>query len=135
MKILLVDDEADIVAELSGFLHRRGHGVVAADGAPAAIRALSDDGPFDVVITDIRMPDGSGFDVVHACMGRPGPRPAMLVMSGHAAPDEISRIHAEGALHFFPKPLALRELATVLAGIAAGRCGVPGVLARRVSAL
>ena len=125
MKILLVDDEEDIVEELSGFLHRRGHGVVAADGASAAIRALDRDGPFDVVLTDMRMPEGSGFDVVHACRDQPEPRPAMLVMSGHAAPDEISRIHAEGALHFFPKPLALRELATVLAGIAAGRSNRP----------
>ncbi|HEX2889336.1 response regulator [Vineibacter terrae] len=135
MKILLVDDEAELVAELSGFLHRRGHGVTAADGAPAAIRALSNDGPFDVVITDMRMPDGSGFDVVHACMGRPEPRPAMLVMSGHAAPDEISRIRAEGAQHFFPKPLALRELASVLAGIATHRGDTAGARVRQLSAV
>jgi CheY-like chemotaxis protein len=121
MNILLVDDEEAIVEELGRFLRRRGHEVVAAGGVDAALRALDNDGPFDVVLTDLRMPDGTGLDVVRACRARPHPRPAALVMSGHAGRADIAQAREDGALHFFPKPVSLPELMKTLAGIEAAR--------------
>src|SRR5262249_46390074 len=101
MKILLVDDEADIVAELGRFLRRRGHDAVGAGGVAAALAALADTGPFDIVLTDLRMPDGSGIDVLRACRACPAPQPAALVMSGHAGRADILEARDEGALQFF----------------------------------
>lgn len=126
MNILLVDDEHDILDELRGVLSRRGHTVMCVDGAMAAIRTLGENGPFDVLLTDIRMPDGSGIDVVRASLDLPH-RPASYVMSAHAGPDEIAQARDEGALDYFPKPVALRALMEVLAGISSGRDSVsPG---------
>ena len=120
MNILLVDDEREILVELRDALSRRGHTVMCVDGAMAAIQTLDQDGPFDVLLTDIRMPDGSGLDVVRACLGK-HPKSASFVMSGYAGADEIAQARDEGALDYFPKPVALRTLMQVLAGMAANR--------------
>jgi two-component system response regulator PilR (NtrC family) len=120
MNILLVDDEPEILDELRGVLSRRGHTVMCVDGAVAAIRTLDQNGPFDVLLTDIRMPDGSGIDVLRACLDM-DEKPASYVMSGHAGPDEIAQARDQGALDYFPKPVALRALMQVLAGITANR--------------
>jgi two-component system response regulator PilR (NtrC family) len=117
MNILVVDDEREILDELRAFLSRRGHTVMCVDGAMAAIRTLGEEGPFDVLLTDIRMPDGSGLDVVRACLGTQ-PQAAKFVMSGHAGPDEIEQARSDGALDYFPKPVALRSLMQVLASMA-----------------
>jgi DNA-binding NtrC family response regulator len=117
MNILLVDDEPFIVEELGGFLHRRGHGVVNADGVESAIRALHQQGPFDVVLSDMCMPDGSGLDVVRAWRHTAEPRPAMVVMSGHAGPEEIARALGEGAARFLAKPVSLRAVTEAIAGL------------------
>src|SRR5262245_50087506 len=119
MNILLVDDESEIVHELTGFLRRRGHGVAGADCVAAALHALDHEGPFDVVLTDMRMPDGSGLDVVRACRKGGQPQPSTLVMSGHAGPADIAEAHSEGALHFLAKPISLRALRDLLAGLTA----------------
>jgi DNA-binding NtrC family response regulator len=116
----VVDDEREILDELSGLLSRRGHTVVCVDGAMTAIRTLDEDGPFDVLLTDIRMPDGSGLDVVRAALAiEPGI--ASYVMSGHAGPEEISQARDDGALDYFPKPVAFRALMEVLASLSAKR--------------
>ena len=123
MKILLVDDEEDIVEELGRFLRRRGHEVVGAGNVGTAMRALDDDSPFDVVLTDLRMPDGSGLDVVRTCRNRPLPRPSVLVMSGHAGRADIAQVRQNGALDFFPKPVSLPALMKALAAIEASHEG------------
>ncbi len=123
MRILLVDDETDIVEELGRFLRRRGHEVVGVGGVDAAMRALHGDGPFDVVLTDLRMPDGTGLDVVRACRDHPQPGPSALVMSGHAGRADIAQAREDGAVQFFPKPVSLPELMKTLAGIESCRQG------------
>jgi two-component system response regulator PilR (NtrC family) len=124
MNILVVDDEHEILDELRGFLSRRGHTVMCVDGAVAAIRTLDENGPFDVLLTDIRMPDGSGLDVVRASLDLDRP-PASFVMSGHAGADEIAQARDEGALDYFPKPVALRTLMQALAGMSGNDNGRP----------
>src|SRR5690349_16579437 len=58
--ILLVDDEASARLTLGLLLKRRGHVVQEADGVVAATKALGD-AAFDLVITDLWMPDGQGL--------------------------------------------------------------------------
>lgn len=121
MRILVVDDETDIVAEMGRFLRRRGHDVMGAHDVGAALRALAGDGPFDVVLTDLRMPDGSGLEVVRACAAGAAPRPTSLVMSGHAGSADVAELRAAGAADFFSKPVSLPSLLAVLASVAAAR--------------
>src|SRR5260370_27463407 len=62
--ILVVDDEASARSTLALLLRHRGHRVREADSVTAAIRELPADA-FDVIVTDLRMPDGVGLDVLH----------------------------------------------------------------------
>lgn len=121
MKVLLVDDEAGIVEEMASFLRRRGHSVVGADGVASALAALDSQGPFDVVLTDWRMPGGSGLDVVRACRLRPRPRPTVVVISGHLDPSDSGDAYDAGAAHVITKPVSLRGLVHLLGDITTER--------------
>ena len=63
--ILIVDDEASARSTLALLLRKRHHRVTEADGVTAAVKALVDE-VFEVVVTDLRMPDGDGLDVLRA---------------------------------------------------------------------
>ncbi len=114
MRILLVDDEPEFIAEISEFFRRRGHDVVDAGGVQAAIGALRDGAPFDAVITDLWMPDGRGFDVVEVCRQQAGPQPAILIISGHGAAYDHVRIQDRTGLHFLAKPVDPNRLLAIL---------------------
>ena len=108
MRILVVDDDPDILGELCSFLGRRGHDVVGANGAREAVAALGRDG-FAIVLTDMRMPDGSGLDVLRAANDA-DPSPLKLVMTGQAGEDDLVEARRLGADNIFFKPLSLRAI-------------------------
>lgn len=114
MRILLVDDEPEFIAEVSEFFRRRGHDVVGVGGVLAAIGELQDNAPFDAVITDLWMPDGRGFDVVEVCRQQAGPQPAVLIISGHGAAHDHIRIQDRTGLHFLAKPVDPNRLLAIL---------------------
>ena len=62
MKLLLVDDDPDLLAVTGFALQQAGYLVVTAATAPAAITTFSRERP-DLVLLDINLPGGSGFDV------------------------------------------------------------------------
>jgi len=115
MKILVVDDEADIVDELCSFLARRGHQVIGAGGVDQACAAL--ESGFDVVVTDMRMPPRSGVEVVSACSRLATP-PAVLLMTGQATASDVNEALSAGARSIIWKPLSLRGVMEALAAIA-----------------
>jgi CheY-like chemotaxis protein len=121
MKILLVDDETEIIEEMGGFLRRRGHDIVTAGSVSEAVAALDAAEPFDAVLTDLRMPGASGLDLVQACRLKPRPRPTVVVMSGHAGPRETSEAYDAGASRVLAKPVPPRELLKLLSDIEASR--------------
>src|SRR5260370_9206973 len=63
--ILVVDDEASARTTLGLLLRKRSHRVTEVEGVAAAVKALADEA-FDVIVTDLRMPDGDGLDVLRA---------------------------------------------------------------------
>ena len=72
--LLVVDDEPSARSTLVLLLRKRGHRVVEADGVMSATAKLSDE-VFDLVVTDLRMPDGDGLDVLRAAKAHaPAPR-------------------------------------------------------------
>ena len=114
MRILLVDDEPEFIAEISEFFRRRGHDVVGAGGVQAAIGELRDSARFDAVITDLWMPDGRGFDVVEICRRQAGPQPAILIISGHGAAYDHVCIQDRTGFYFFAKPVDPNRLLAIL---------------------
>ncbi|MDR3578494.1 MAG: response regulator [Oryzomonas sp.] len=79
-RILLIDDEPQIVTTLSTFLGREGHVVVSAGDGKEGLKILTGS-CFDIVITDIIMPECDGFEVLMSIEKMPN-RPKIIAMSG-----------------------------------------------------
>src|SRR5262245_25176980 len=102
--ILVVDDEADLVASYERLLRRKGYGVVSAGSRVDGLRLVARE-PLALVITDLRLPDGDGLDLVRAARRLPTPMPAMVV-TGFVSPASRTASRAAGASAFLAKPFA-----------------------------
>ena len=119
-RVLVADDEEDLRSFLAEALERAGHEVIqVADGA-AALRVASEE-PFDVVLTDLRMPGSDGMTVVRA-MRTEQPDVEVIVLTAFG--DVASAVEAMklGAFDYLEKPVS---------GPAAIRALVAGALDRR----
>jgi DNA-binding NarL/FixJ family response regulator len=74
----------------------------------------------DVVVLDVRMPDGSGIDVLSQ-VKRARPAPVVIMLTGHALPQYRTRCLAAGADFFFDKSSELEQVAEALGRLARGR--------------
>jgi len=79
--ILLVDDEAIVVQGLARYLGRYGYDVGVANSGEAALAAL-DQRRFDIVVTDINMPDGDGIELITTLQDRAGEVPIVAISGG-----------------------------------------------------
>ena len=106
--ILVVDDERDLAATCERLLRRLGYRVITADSRAAALAALGADAPV-LVISDVRLPDGSGLDVVSAAQCRAKRIPS-IVITGQ--PSERGRQAAAdvGATGYLAKPFSAAAL-------------------------
>jgi CheY-like chemotaxis protein len=116
LRILVVEDHSDTLQALSRLLTHFGHEISLADGAQNA-QAMINSKEFDVVLCDIGLPDGSGYDVV-AHAKRKGPVTA-VALSGFAATEDVERGRRAGFDFHLAKPVDFHELRGVLAQIAA----------------
>jgi len=99
--LLVVDDEASARSTLALLLRRRGHRVLEADGVDAAIKRLSEDA-FDIVITDLRMLDGDGLDVLRAAKTH-APDTEVILLTAYAGWESAKEAIRLGALDYFEK--------------------------------
>lgn len=115
-RILVVDDTEDIVVMLAAALTKDGHHVVACTSGRRALQELLGE-PFDVVLTDLYMPDTDGFDVLNLIRRRQLVTRA-IAMSLHSAPCDLLRAaRALGAHATLPKPFSLGELRGAVAAV------------------
>jgi signal transduction histidine kinase/DNA-binding response OmpR family regulator/putative methionine-R-sulfoxide reductase with GAF domain len=111
-RILIVDDEPEIVALLREFLESRGCAVATA-ASVATARAALHDRSFELVLLDLRLPDGSGIDVLReaqtltAC-------PEIVMVTAHASLDSAIAAMEAGAAGYVLKPLDLEQLGVVV---------------------
>lgn len=127
-RALVVDDEPDILDLLRITLGRMGLKTDCADTLKAARLALAE-GSFDFCLTDMRLPDGDGIDLVrHASANFPDMPVAMMTAYGNME-SAVAAMKA-GAFDFVSKPLDLRVLRelTNAALRARGRGGEPSDL-------
>ncbi len=106
-KILLVDDHQDTCAALEKLLIRRGHLVAAAHDVLSAMEAVARN-KFDLLISDIALPDGSGMDLmmqVRAISNIPG-----IAISGFGNNGDIERSLQAGFSEHLIKPIKLDDL-------------------------
>jgi two-component system, NtrC family, response regulator HydG len=110
--ILIVDDEADLAASCARLLRRRGHSVVATASRQEGLAAIEND-HHDLVVADLRLPDGNGLDIVRAARALPSPRP-VIVITGFASDRTRAEALTVGAAAFLAKPFSLVEFAELV---------------------
>jgi two-component system CheB/CheR fusion protein len=107
LRVLLVDDHADTLASLRMLLEHRGFSVTTASNGGTAIE-LASQARFDVLISDIGLPDSTGYDVVQAVQALQS-IPA-IAFSGYGTEDDIDRSRRAGFDRHFTKPVMVSRL-------------------------
>jgi two-component system response regulator HydG len=107
-RVLIADDEAKLGTLVAEALELDGHAVVRAGGGAEALARLRE-GPFDVVVTDLRMPQVDGLAVLHAARALPEP-PEVVLMTAYATAESAVEAMKAGAADYVTKPFAMDEL-------------------------
>lgn len=112
VRVLVVDDKPSVLEVMTSILEGTCEVTTSADPADAIARLAP--GRFEVVLTDVRMPGASGFDVL-AAVKAADPAAVVVMMTGYASiPDAVAAIR-RGAFDYVPKPLEAEEVRLVLA--------------------
>lgn len=101
--ILVVDDEIDFVHTYERLLRRLGHCVATASTRAQAL-AIIGSRPLQLVIADLRLPDGDGLDVVRAARKMPTP---VIVITGYASAASQRQAVEAGAAAYVRKPFGI----------------------------
>jgi CheY-like chemotaxis protein len=114
LRILLTEDHLDTARTLARLLSTSGHRITSAHTVADALRAL-DDGPFDLLLSDLGLPDGSGCDVMTRARtaGTPG-----ICMSGFGAEADLERTRLAGFAAHLVKPINIEELDAAITRLA-----------------
>lgn len=108
MRILLVEDTEDVADAIASHFGRAGHAVDLAATAETARDSLAVQG-YDLIVLDINLPDGSGFDILRELRLRKTPTPVLVLTARLAVEDRVSALDV-GADDYLVKPFDLREL-------------------------
>ena len=107
-RILVVDDEPTQLELVGGFLRKQGFEVAEAASGRVAVARFKQE-PFDLVLTDQRMPDLSGLDVLETVRAA-SPDTAVVIMTAYGTIETAVSAVKAGAADYLAKPLNLDEL-------------------------
>lgn len=108
MRVLLVEDDELLGDAVKTYVQRQGHAVDWAVSLEAAEASLEVTG-YDLVLLDLRLPDGSGLDILKALRGRRDETPVIIMTAHDQVSDRIAGLNA-GADDYLVKPVDLGEL-------------------------
>jgi signal transduction histidine kinase len=111
--IVIVEDEKGARETLCGILEEVGYTVQTTGNRAEAARAIKG-GAFDAVITDIRLPDVSGLEILELAKEQ-NPDAAVIMMTGYASMETAVDAVNQGAYAYFVKPVNPEELKTTIA--------------------
>ena len=110
-RILIVDDDRSIRRTLEKFLGGEGYDVTTAQDAPGAVAAVTPD--VDLMLLDLGLPGGSGFDVLTALSARENP-PSIVVVTARDDMQSTVKAIQLGAYEYLVKPVDIDRLRTVV---------------------
>ena len=113
MRILLVEDHQDTRQVLTGLLSRWGYDVSSADSLKSGMDRLEAEPPVDVILSDIALPDGTGYALVSEARRR-GKRVLAIALSGYTYPSDVRIAKLTGFDHHLSKPCDCHYLRTIL---------------------
>ncbi len=117
--ILVVDDEADMLGTLRRVLERRGHQVITAATRQRGLESIETLAPA-LVVADLRLPDGSGLDIVRAAR-QASWRPPVVVVTGFASNQNRLEALQAGATAYLSKPFSLTAFTDLVERLLAQR--------------
>ena len=112
-RLLVVDDEPDLRTLYELTLLREGYSLVSAETVAEAL-ALLEAERFAAVITDMRLPDGSGLDLL-AWLEQQGRAERAIVITAHGSAENAVEALKAGAFDYLTKPVDLRQFRSVVA--------------------
>jgi DNA-binding NtrC family response regulator len=111
-RILIVEDRDSLRRMLERALSQEGYEVAAAADGPAGIRLVEERG-FDLVLTDLKLPDASGLEVL-AASRRAQPRTPVIVLTGFGTVGTAVEAMKLGAYDFREKPVEIDDLSRLI---------------------
>jgi signal transduction histidine kinase len=117
LRILIIDDELSVREALADSLAEDGHTVLQAASGPEGLARLAEGAAVDVVVSDLGMPEMTGWDVARAVRMRHPGLPVGLI-TGWAVALEIGEEERRGVDFIIAKPYTLEALRAAFAGIA-----------------
>jgi len=106
-RILVVDDDEAIRSLLRDLLSANSHDVLAVEGVREASEALKT-GEFELVLTDLMLPDGDGLEVLRLARARPY-EPEVLVITAYGTIDSAVEAVRAGAFDYLTKPISTQK--------------------------
>lgn len=111
LHLLLVEDHADTATTMRELLKRRGHQVTAADSGRAALEMAAAT-KFDIVISDLGLPDMSGSELMAQLRDHHGLKG--IAVSGFGTEEDIAESRTSGFVHHLTKPISIERLDEIL---------------------
>lgn len=111
-KIMVIDDEPIVVKRLKPALEKSGHEVEVFVNAAEALKRF-DESAFDIVVTDVRMDEVDGIEVLKHVTDR-SPRTKVIIITGYATIEMAREALAKGAFDFIAKPFKPNDLRSVI---------------------
>ncbi|MDP5077591.1 MAG: response regulator [Nonlabens sp.] len=109
-KILIVDDEPNIVMSLEFAFQKQGYEVFIARDGSEALNIIHQNVP-DVIILDIMMPQVDGYETIKQVRGNSAFAKAKIIfLSAKSKPEDIEKGLALGADDYFTKPFSVKKL-------------------------
>jgi PAS domain S-box-containing protein len=107
-RLLLIEDDVDSGEMLALFLSNHGYEVEIASSFSDAVRKLNDD--WDIVLSDIGLPDGSGLDIARRARRMPHPPQRLIAFTGYGSTDDIRASREAGFDDHVVKPIDFERL-------------------------
>lgn len=121
LRILVAEDNPVNQILIEHLLKRLGHQAVMTEDGTAALDRYERAGPFDLLLTDIQMPNMDGMELtqrIRALQSASGDRMPIVALTAHAMRGDDERIIAGGADAYLAKPIDARELRETLVRLA-----------------
>lgn len=107
-KILIVDDEQNITWSMEKYLSKEGYFIATADSAKKGAELLQAS-PFDLIITDMKMPEVDGFQFLN-WIKKNHSKSKVVIMTAFGSPSIRDEARKMGAYRYFEKPVDLNQL-------------------------
>lgn len=113
LKILVLDDDQTLRAALFRVFSRKGLQVITTSTTKEAEHVISNEANIDLVLLDIRLPDGDGIDILKLVKKKYSDTP-VIVLTGFGSVDLAVEATKLGAYHFMTKPFNIEELSLLV---------------------